>query len=113
LAKWRDAVGLLHIKETVLSLAAKLFDSSYRREAPADADLGQFLSLIVVDVGPDGATAVPVILEDLNALVNDQTIPQPIVPADSTVLEVWNPMHRLSDAAVDRCLRHDRAIRLF
>ena len=89
----------LRLNRTVVEGVVRLFDKA----AGLDPDEPVFLSMVLVEVKGREVTATPVCLKDLNELVNDPTIPQPIDPP-GTVLEVANPGHRLSDEAAGRCL---------
>jgi predicted MPP superfamily phosphohydrolase len=99
---WKKAVGRLRIKENLLEIASKLFSSDYRRDAPVDADLGQYLSLLVVDVTREGATVTPAFLEDLKEVVRAHQMS----PEDAEVLDIGNPTHRLTEDGVKACLQN-------
>lgn len=99
--EWKKALGKIRIKENLLEVASKLFNADYRRDAPADADLGQFLSLLVVDVTAEGTTVTPAFVDDLKLLVAQYKME----PAESPVLDIGNPKHKLSQAGMEDCLR--------
>lgn len=103
---WKKAVGRLNIRENLLATLSRTFSSNYRMDAPVDADLGQFLSMLVVDIGPARATAVPAVLKDLREIVATHGME----PQGSPVLDIANPTHRLTPEGVKACLDEEMRV---
>jgi 3',5'-cyclic AMP phosphodiesterase CpdA len=100
-ATWADkAMAKLHLNRTVVEGLVNLIDKA----AGEDPDAPAYLSAVIVDVDSSGITATPVCLQNLEALINNPAI-HPAIDPDVSVLEVANPLHKLSPAAVATCLR--------
>jgi hypothetical protein len=56
---------------------------------------------MVIDVNPNGATATPAFITDIEELLNTHRM----APAGSPVMDIGNPSHRLTQAGVDACMQ--------
>lgn len=69
----------------------------------ADADIGRYLSLLVVDVSPDKTTVTPAFMDSLPALFEGEP--------PGTEIRVADPQVAVDEQVLkDRCLRHDLKI---